>query len=41
MEGYDFVQNFGESPNKTKAVKASIDSENIGITQRSIFELYQ
>eukprot|EP00347_Sterkiella_histriomuscorum_P001469 403371916 len=41
MEGYDFISNFGDSPNKTKAVKPSNDSENIGISQRAIFELFQ
>ena len=41
MEGYDFISSFGDSPNKTKAVKPSNDSENIGISQRAIFELFQ
>lgn len=40
MEGYDFVSGV-ESPLKTKAIKAANDSENIGITQRSILELFQ
>lgn len=43
MEGYDFVSKFadGDSPNKTWVVKASSDSENAGVTQRCILELYQ
>jgi hypothetical protein len=40
MEGYDFVSGQGDSPLKTKAIKAANDSENIGITQRSIVELF-
>ncbi len=43
MEGYDFVQNLqtqNDFANK-KAIKAANSSENIGITQRSIFEVYE
>jgi len=32
MEGYDFVPNFDDTTNKTKAIKASSQSENAGIT---------
>ena len=48
MEGYDFVQNTtgafmgSDNPGKTvKAVKVANDSENVGITQRAIFELFK
>lgn len=40
MEGYDFMGPQTQDGFNKKAVKASHSSENIGITQRCIYELY-